>query len=116
MDAIRQALASSKRFIPVRKDSTLAALEKTRDRKLVGTMLNSDILISIRSSQERADSVRWSVTVSDATAAPPYEQRSVTGPRVPMSAPHTAAASLVAQVMALLEQIDRAPRRPVGRD
>jgi serine/threonine-protein kinase len=111
MDVIRQALTSSKRFIPVRKDSTLAALEKTRDRKLVGAMLNSDILISIRSSAERADSVRWSVTVSDATASQTYEQRSVTGPRVPMAAPLTASASLVAQVLALLEQIDRAPRR-----
>jgi len=116
MDAIRQALASSKRFIPVRKDSTLAALEKTRDRKLVGSMLNSDILISIRGSSERADSVRWNVTVSDATAAPAYEQRSVAGPRVPMAAPQTAAASLVAQVIALLEQIDRAPRRPAAKD
>ena len=116
MDAVRHALASSKRFIPVRRDSTLATLEKTRDRKLVGTMLNSEILISIRGSVERADSVRWTVTVSDATALPAFEQRSVTGPRVPLSAPHTAGASLVAQVLALLEQIDRAPRRPFQKD
>ena len=116
MDAVRHALASSKRFIPVRRDSTLATLEKTRDRKLVGTMLNSEILISIRGSVERADSVRWTVTVSDATALPAFEQRSVTGPRVPLSAPHTAGASLVAQVLALLEQIDRAPRRPFQED
>jgi hypothetical protein len=112
MDAVRHALASSKRFVPVRRDSTLATLEKTRDRKLVGTMLNSEILIGIRGSVERADSVRWTITVSDATALPSYEQRSVTGPRVPLAAPHTAGASLVAQVLALIEQIDRAPRRP----
>jgi hypothetical protein len=116
MDAVRHALASSKRFVPVRRDSTLATLEKTRDRKLVGTMLNSDILISIRGSVERADSVRWTITVSDATALPAYEQRSVTGPRVPLAAPHTAGASLVAQVLALIEQIDRAPRRPLQRE
>jgi len=79
-------------------------------------MLNSEILISIRGSVERADSVRWTVTVSDATALPAFEQRSVTGPRVPLSAPHTAGASLVAQVLALLEQIDRAPRRPFQKD
>jgi hypothetical protein len=116
MDAVRHALAGSKRFVPVRRDSTLATLEKTRDRKLVGTMLNSEILISIRGSVERADSVRWTITVSDATALPAYEQRSVTGPRVPLAAPHTAGASLVAQVLALIEQIDRAPRRPLQRD
>jgi hypothetical protein len=116
MDAVRQALASSKRFVPVRRDSTLAALEKTRDRKLVGSMLNSDIIISIRGLVDRADSVRWNVTVSDATAAQGFEQRAVTGPKVPLSAPHTAAASLVAQVIALLEQMDRAPRRPAQRD
>ena len=116
LDAVRQALAGSKRFIPVRRDSTFATLEKTRDRKLVGSMLNSDILISIRGLAERADSLRWSVTISDATAAPAFEQRSVAGPRVPSAAPQTAAASLVAQVLALLEQIDRAPRRPAQRD
>ena len=116
MDAVRHALASSKRFIPVRRDSTLATLEKTRDRKLVGTMLNSEILISIRGSVERADSVRWTITVSDATALPAYEQRGLTGPRVPLAAPYTAGASLVAQVLALLEQMDRAPRRPMQRD
>jgi hypothetical protein len=33
-----------------------------------------------------------------------------------MAAPQTAAASLVAQVLALLEQIDRAPRRSSQRD
>jgi serine/threonine protein kinase len=116
MDAVRHALAGSKRFVPVRRDSTLATLEKTRDRKLVGTMLNSEILISIRGFVERADSIRWNVTVSDATALPAFEQRSVTGPRVPLAAPYTAAASLVAQVLALLEQIDRAPRRSLQRD
>ena len=116
LDAVRQALAGSKRFIPVRRDSTFATLEKTRDRKLVGSMLNSDILISIRGLAERADSLRWSVTISDASAAPAFEQRSVAGPRVPLAAPQTAAASLVAQVLALLEQIDRAPRRPAQRN
>jgi serine/threonine-protein kinase len=116
MDAVRQALAGSKRFIPVRRDSTLAALEKTRDRKLVTTMLNSDILIGIRGQVDRADSVRWSVTVSDATAAPAFEQRTVIGPKIPLAAPYTAAASLVAQVLALVEQIDRVPRRASQKD
>jgi hypothetical protein len=74
------------------------------------------MLISIRGLVERGDSIRWNVTVSDATALPAYEQRSVTGPRVPLAAPHTAGASLIAQVLALIEQIDRAPRRPLQRD
>ena len=116
MDVVRQSLTGSKRFIPVRRDSTLATLEKTRDRKLVGSMLNSELLISIRGLAERADSIRWIITISDAGAVSAYEARTVTGPRVPIAAPHTAAASLVAQVLALLEQIDRAPRRPVQRN
>jgi hypothetical protein len=115
MDVLRHALASSKRFIPVRRDSTLATLEKTRDRKLVGSMLNAELLISIRGNVERADSVRWTVTITDATAAPNADQRGATGPRVPLAAPYTSAASLVAQALLLLEQIDHAPRRPTAR-
>ncbi len=79
-------------------------------------MLNSEILISIRGNLERGDSLRWSVTISDASATPAFEQRSVSGPRVPLSAPTTSAGLLVAQVIAVLEQMDRMPRRPAPKD
>ncbi|HVT40788.1 MAG TPA: serine/threonine-protein kinase [Gemmatimonadaceae bacterium] len=110
MDVLRRALVSSKRFVPVSRDSTLAMLEKTRDLKMVLAALKADAAASIRGVVSPADSITWTVTVADPGAARPYEQRSVTSPRVPLSTPLASVARLVSQSLAALDQLDHAPR------
>ena len=110
MDVVRRTLASSRRFVPVTRDSTLAMLEKTRDVKTVAGALKTDVLMTIRGSVSPADSITWVVSVYDLGATREYEQRSVSNPRVPLSAPLASVARLVSQALAALDQLDHAPR------
>jgi hypothetical protein len=110
MDVVRRTLASSRRFVPVARDSTVAMLEKTRDAKTVAAALRADAVMSIRGSVSPVDSITWVVTVYDLGATREYEQRSASTPRVPLSVPLASVARLVSQALAALDQLDHAPR------
>ncbi|MFI5310791.1 MAG: serine/threonine-protein kinase [Gemmatimonadales bacterium] len=109
-DALRGGVAS-KRFVPVSGDSTQAVLARTRNRDSVMTLLNADMLVSIRGQLVRSDSVYWVVTVRDPTAHSQYTGRTVVSPRAPVATPLLYQDSLVAQTIRALTEMDRAPRR-----
>ncbi len=111
MDVLRRVLGSSRRFVPVNHDSTLAILATTRSRDAVMAALHTDLMVSIRGNASRTDSVSWVITVWDAGAPAAYNQRVVPGPRVPLAAPLTRVDTLVAQTVEALAELDRAPRR-----
>jgi hypothetical protein len=110
MDVLRHSLSLTKRFVPVRRDSTHSALERSRELATMRSLLNADLILSIRGIPTQGDSLMWLVSISDATAARPFDQRSVTSQRVSSANPMTSAASLVALVINALEMIDRSPR------
>ncbi len=116
MDVVRKALASSSRYVPVSRDSTLATLEKSRERTTVLAALHSDMMVSIRGRPVHGDSVAFTLTVWDLAAVPEHATRSVGAAAAPMSAPLLRADSLVAHTMQALQEVDHAPRANAAPD
>ena len=112
MDVLRKAIASTTRFAPVSRDSTLAALEKTRDRNQVLAALHTDMMVSIRGRPVRGDSAVFTITVWDGGALPQFGNRSFTGPPTPIGAPLARADSLLSRAVLMLMDVDHAPRIP----
>jgi hypothetical protein len=110
MDALRKAVAS-RRFTPISGDSTLAVLRRTRNRDSVMKMLGADIMVSIRGTLIRPDSVYWVMNVFDPSAYSPFAVHTVVSPRAPLATPLVYEDSLVAQTIRALEEMDGAPRR-----
>jgi serine/threonine-protein kinase len=114
MDVLRKALATSTRYVPVSRDSTLAVLDKSRERNAVLAALHADMMVSIRGRPVHGDSVSYALTVWDLGAVPQLASRSVGGPASPLSAPLLHADTLVSRVIQELQQIDRSPRQTAG--
>ncbi|MFI5312472.1 MAG: hypothetical protein ACHQQ3_14640, partial [Gemmatimonadales bacterium] len=110
MDLLRKSL-DTKRYVQVNRDSTLAVLDRTRNRDSVMQALSADLMVSIRGTSVRTDSIYWMVTVRDMSANSSYTQRTVVSPRVPMATPLLSVDSLVSQSVHAIEELDRAPRR-----
>ena len=117
MDALRNALRGSRRFIQVPRDSTLELLVRSRNRETVMSALNADLMVSIQScceSRAQQDSVSWTISIRDLGAAPQYQERSFRSPPAPISKPFAYIAATLSRVMEAIEQMDAAPRRPAG--
>jgi hypothetical protein len=113
MNVLRKALSGQSRFVPVERDSTLSALTRSRNRDSVATVLNADMMATIRGNMMPGDSVTWVLTVWDLTAHNAFSQRSVTAGKVPLSDPLANVDSLVQRSVRALQEVDRAPRRAV---
>ncbi len=111
MDVLRKALATTTRYVPVSRDSTLAALDKSRERSTVLAALHADMMVSIRGRPVHGDSVSYALTVWDLGAVPQLSSRSVGGPASPISAPLLHADTLVSRAIQELQQVDRSPRQ-----
>ncbi|HEX6314954.1 MAG TPA: serine/threonine-protein kinase [Gemmatimonadaceae bacterium] len=113
MDALRNALRGSSRFIQVPRDSTLELLARSRNRETVMSALNADLMVSIAPSftSQAMDSVSWLISVRDLGADRQYQERSFRSAPAPMAAPFAYVAVTLSRVMAAIEQMDTAPRR-----
>ena len=113
MDALRNALRGSARFIQVPRDSTLELLARSRNRETVMSALNSDLLVSISSGfdSRSQDSVSWTISVRDLSAANQYQERSFRSSPAPIASPFAYVAVTLSRVMEAIEQMDLAPRR-----
>ena len=116
MDALRNALRGSRRFIQVPRDSTLELLARSRNRETVMSALNADLMVSIQSGFEARsqDSVSWTISVRDLGAAPQYQERSFRSSAAPISTPFAYVAATLSRAMEAIEQMDAAPRRRSG--
>jgi hypothetical protein len=116
MDGLRAAVRGLSRFNQVPRDSTLDLLARSRNRETVLATLNADLMVSIAGSFTSAAmvSVTWSITVRDVGAASQYQDRSFRSAPAPLDAPLTFAAATLSRVLAAMEQMDAAPRRPNG--
>jgi hypothetical protein len=117
MDALRAALRGHARFIQVPRDSTLDLLARSRNRETVLAALKSDFMISISSNftSSALDSVSWVISVRDVGAAQQFQERSFRSAPAPLANPLAFVAATLARVIAAMEQIDAAPRRPATR-
>ncbi|HEV8409258.1 MAG TPA: serine/threonine-protein kinase [Gemmatimonadaceae bacterium] len=114
MDLLRKTLATSTRYVPVSRDSTLATLEKSRERNTVLAALHADMMVSIRGRPVHGDSVSYALTVWDLGAVPQFSTRSIGGPASPIGAPLLHADTLVSRAIQELQQLDHAPRQTAG--
>ena len=116
MDALRNALRGSRRFAQVPRDSTLDLLTRSRNRETVMSALNADLMVSISSGFESRgqDSVSWTISVRDLTAAPNFTERSFRSSPAPIASPFQYVAVTLSRVMEAIEQMDAAPRRRTG--
>ena len=114
MDALRIAVRSLPRFAQVPRDSTLDLLARSRNRETVLNALKADFMVSIAASTSSSsrDSVSWVITVRDAGAARPFEERGFRSAPAPIADPYKFVAATLARVLAAMEQMDAAPRRP----
>jgi hypothetical protein len=109
MDALRKILAGSSRYGLANHDSTVVALQRTRNRDAVMRQLGADMNVAIRAVRPAgADSVRWSITMYDPTAQTRSEVVTV-GP-MPASATAAIADSLARLAARALWQLDHTPR------
>jgi serine/threonine protein kinase len=117
MDALRAAIRGHARFTQVPRDSTLDLLARSRNRETVLAALKSDFMVSISSSfnSSAMDSVSWVISVRDVGAAQQFQERSFRSASAPMTNPLAFVAATLARVIAGMEQIDAAPRRPATR-
>jgi hypothetical protein len=108
MDAVRKLLVANPRYVLVNRDSTAAALLRSRNRDSVMAALGGDMNVSIRVMPSHADSLRWMVTLFDPTS----QGRSQT---LNIAAPVGAAAAITDSIARLalraLLELDHAPRR-----
>lgn len=117
MDALRAAIRGHARFAQVPRDSTLDLLARSRNRETVLAALKSDFMVSISSSftSSAMDSVSWVISVRDVGAAQQFQERSFRSAPAPLANPLDFVAATLARVVAAMEQIDSAPRRPAAR-
>ncbi len=110
MDDLRKQLAGDARYIIVNHDSTMAALERSRNRDSVMVWLGGDMNVSIRAyPMSTPDSVRWMVSLFDPTSQTRGETVNL-GP-VAKSGAAGVADSLVHLAFRALWQLDHSPRR-----
>ena len=110
MDALRKQLGGNSRYVLVNRDSTAAALQRTRGRDSVMHLLGADMNVSIRAMPTAgADSVRWTITLFDPTSQSRAEVVNL-GP-VPAKLAPALADSLARLAVRALWQLDHTPRR-----
>ena len=110
MDALRRRLSAVLRFALANHDSTQTVLQRTRNPDVVMRTLNSDLAVAISGQPAGPDSVRWIVSLFDATSQA-HVQFDTLGP-LPLSSTPAVADSLARLMMRGLYQIERSPRRP----
>ena len=110
MDALRRRLSAVPRFALANHDSTQTVLQRTRNPDVVMRTLNSDLAAAISGQPAGPDSVRWIVSLFDATSQA-HVQFDTLGP-LPLSSTPAVADSLARLMMRGLYQIERSPRRP----
>jgi hypothetical protein len=110
MDALRKQLGGNSRYVLVNRDSTAAALQRTRGRDSVMRLLGADMNVSIRAIPTAgADSVRWTITLFDPTSQSRAEVVNL-GP-VPANLAPALADSLARLAVRAFWQLDHTPRR-----
>jgi serine/threonine-protein kinase len=110
MDALRKQLGGNPRYVLVNRDSTAAALQRTRGRDSVMHLLGADMNVSIRAMPTAgADSVRWRITLFDPTSQMLVEVVNL-GP-VPANVAPALTDSLARAAVRALWQLDHTPRR-----
>jgi hypothetical protein len=110
MDALRRRLSAVPRFALANHDSTQTVLQRTRNPDVVMRTLNSDLAAAISGLPAGSDSVRWIVSLFDATSQA-HVHVDTLGP-LPLSSTPAVADSLARLMMRGLYQIERSPRRP----
>ena len=111
MNRVRKALAGTRgRFQVVGVDSTKAVLAKTRHPMAVGEALHADVIVSLRANPAAGDSVLWTITLRDLTAASGFAERSA-AIKLPQTTTSARLDSLITVSLRWLDQMDHAPRR-----
>jgi hypothetical protein len=114
-ELLRKQFGSNPRYVVVPAEETLNALLKTRDRDEISRVTRAELMVTIRGSQVRTDSVQWTTTAWDLGAFGQYQQRAVNAGRVHIGAPTANVDSLFRATSKALETIDKAPRRQPER-
>ena len=109
MDALRRRLSAVPRFALANHDSTQTVLRRTRNPDAVMRTLGADLAAAITGQPAGADSVRWIVSIFDATSQA-HVRFDTLGP-LPLNVTPPVADSLARLMMRGLFQMERSPRR-----
>jgi len=112
-DSLRRAIARNPRFIVIDADSTRSILERSRTISTISDAMNVDLFASIYINPQSDSTVAWTVTLRDLSAHSVYAVRGM-GVKSDPGAPLSAIDKLVALSVQHLEEMDRAPRKPVS--
>jgi hypothetical protein len=111
MNRVRRALANTRgRFTVIASDSTQAVLVRTRNPIIVAEALNADMIVSVRPNPIAGDSVLWTITLRDLTAASGFAERATTI-KLPATTSTARLDSLIRVSIRWLDQMDHSPRR-----
>jgi serine/threonine-protein kinase len=112
IDSLRSAIGRESRYSLIPQDSVRAMLGRTRNIRAISEALQVELMTSIILNVQPDNSVIWTLTVRDLTAHPAFATRSTVTRGPPGPVPPRLEV-LVSRARRYLDEMDRAPRRPV---